>query len=137
MVAPLTREEREFEHSKLRHDSELARAYGEARSDEWTDLFVDNDSPVRIVMLFAVANVTFHERALRELVGYPDQLEVRRTKYSRIYLQEILDEVRHVPKSPGAFHMTGISEDAPTFGWPRIRRNSPRTSSPSTVTRWS
>jgi hypothetical protein len=110
MVAPITPEERESEHSKLRHDLELARLYGEARPDEWADLFVDNHPPVSVVMLFAGPNAAFHERALRELLSYPDQLEVRRTKYSRNQLREMLDEVRRAPRSPRAFHMAGISK---------------------------
>jgi hypothetical protein len=101
-------EDRELDHSKLRHDLETARAYGEAHPDEWADLFVDNEPAVRMVMLFAGSNLETHERELSSLLSYPDQLEVRPTEYSHGQLREILEHVRLRIETPGAFHSLGL-----------------------------
>jgi hypothetical protein len=110
VAEPLTPEELHLEQSKLRNDVDIVRAYGETRPDEWADFFFDNDPTVRIVTLFAGPNAEVHERALRGLVSYPDQLEVRRSKFSRYELEEILQKVRHLSRSsPGVFLSTGIT----------------------------
>ena len=103
-------EDRELEHSKLRHDLEAARSYGEARPDEWADLFVENDPAVRIVMLFAGPNLDIHERELRSLLSYPQQLDVRPAKYSHDQLREILEQVRDRFGNPGRLHSMGLEK---------------------------
>jgi hypothetical protein len=108
MASSTAPEDRELEHSKLRHDLEIARAYGEARTDDWAELFVDNGPAVRIVMLFAGSNLETHERELRSLLRHPDQLEVRRTEYSHNELQETLERVRRHVRTAGTFHSLGL-----------------------------
>lgn len=103
-------EDRELEHSKLRHDLEIARSFGEARPGEWADLFVDNNPSVRVVMLFAGPNLEIHERQLRSMLSYPDQLEVRPAKYSHDQLQEILEQVRHSAGTPVRLHSLGLGK---------------------------
>jgi hypothetical protein len=108
MASSTAPEDRELEHSKLRHDLEIARAYGEARTDDWAELFVDNGPAVRIVMVFAGSNLETHERELRSLLRHPDQLEVRRTEYSHNELQETLERVRRHVRTAGTFHSLGL-----------------------------
>jgi hypothetical protein len=100
----------ELEHSKLRHDIEVIRRYGEAHPDEWTELLVENEPSVRIVVLFACTNPRHHAEALGELVEYPDQLEVRWTEFSRAQLEQMLTEIQQLAMSSerGSFTSWGI-----------------------------
>ena len=90
--------EREVEQSKLRHDVEVVRAYGAAHLDEWTEVYFDNEPTVRLIALFAGARLDDHERALRSLVAYPDQLEIRGAAYSRLQLDEMTRRIQRRPE---------------------------------------
>jgi hypothetical protein len=100
VTSPQVRQEREFEHAKLRGDVEILRSYGEEHPDEWTDLHFENEPTVRLVALVAGPHRDLHERALLKLVNYPNQLVVRETKYSR----RELDEMRQTARQMSEFH---------------------------------
>src|SRR5665811_667329 len=75
-------------------------------------LWLENEPTVRIVAAFAGNDVDEHEAALRSLVSYPSQLEVRRFRYSRAHLEEMQVEVRQTAStSPqGSFSSFGIGK---------------------------
>lgn len=118
MATPLTSEELHLEHSKLRDDIETIRRYGASHPDEWTELLFENEPSVHIVALFACADPKRHELALRELVKYPDQLEVRRTEFSLSKLEVMMEEVRQFVKSsePNSFLFSGIGRGRINIG---------------------
>jgi hypothetical protein len=103
----MTQSDRGLEQSKLRND---IRRYGGAHPDEWTEVLFENDPSVRIIALFACTSPEHHAKALRNLVEYPDQLEVRRTEYSRAELDAMKEEIRQLATSrtPGSFLHWGI-----------------------------
>ena len=86
----------EREHAKLGPDIDVVRSYGEAHLDAFVDLWLENEPPVRIVAAFAGDDVDEYEAALRRLVSYPSQLEVRRSRYDRTHLEGIHAEVRRM-----------------------------------------
>jgi hypothetical protein len=105
------RRDLELEHSKLRGDIDVVRSYGEAHSDAWVDMWIENEPSVRIVALFAGNDVDEHEATLRSLVTHPGQLEVHRSdRYSRAYLDSIAAEVRRMATTTdrGSFRSWGI-----------------------------
>lgn len=103
----------EEQQSRLRSDVEAVRAYGETQPEEWVDLAFENEPTVRILAYFHSENIRTHETALRELVEYPDQLEVLWVPYPRSYLLEIRDAVRSLAdaKEKGTFKSWGIQRD--------------------------
>ena len=86
----------EREQAKLRQDIDVVRRYGEAHLDAFVDFWLEHEPEVRIVAAFAGDDVDEHEAALRRLVTYPSQLEVRRSRYDRTHLEGILAEVRRM-----------------------------------------
>ena len=84
------------EQNKLRPDIELVRLYGEAHPDAWVDLRVENEPMVRIIALLAGDDLATHEEALRRIVSYPDQLEVRPSPWPQVRLEAIRDEIREM-----------------------------------------
>ncbi len=112
MTGPLTPSEHsdvQREQSKLRHDVESIRRYGEAHPDEWTEILFENEPNVRIVVLVASADPSRHAHALSELVEYPDQLEVRVTEFARAELDAMLEEVHNLAEWPGGFLLLGVA----------------------------
>ena len=86
----------EREQAKLRQDIDVVRRYGEAHLDAFVDFWLEHEPEVRIVAAFAGDDVDEHEAALRRLVTYPSQLEVRRSRYDRTSLEGIHAEVRRM-----------------------------------------
>jgi hypothetical protein len=108
MSEPLPPEEREYVHSELSGDIETIRAYGDAHRDEWTEVLFENEPTVCVVALFAGPHLAEHEAALRALVEHSELLEVRQAQFSRIQLEAMLDEARHLSNGPRLFLMSGI-----------------------------
>jgi len=102
--------DREFEQSKLQHDIEAVRFYGAAHPDEWTEVLFENEPTVRVVALFACSDPERHEMVLRELVLYPDQLDVREAEFSLSQLELMIAEAREIASSigPGLFMSSSI-----------------------------
>lgn len=101
----------ELEHSELRDDIDVVRSYGDAHPDAWVDFWIENEPTVRIVTVFAGRDVDGHEATLRNLVAYPDKLEVRRSNLRpRAYLEEIAAVVRDLATTTerGSFRSWGI-----------------------------
>ncbi|HEV3188762.1 MAG TPA: hypothetical protein VGZ04_12055 [Acidimicrobiales bacterium] len=117
MPDPLTPEELVAEHAKLRRDFDIVRAYGEEHPDEWTEALCENEPTVRIIVLVAGSRLERHERALRELVSHPHQLDVRQAKFARRRLEEIVGEVRPQWRAsdPGTFLSMGIARGTVTI----------------------
>lgn len=86
----------EREQAKLGPDIDVVRRYGEAHLDAFVDLWLEHEPEVRIVAAFAGDDVDEDEAALRRLVSYPSQLEVRRSRYDRTHLEGIHAEVRRM-----------------------------------------
>ena len=101
-------EEPEFIHSRLQGDIETIRAYGDAHSDDWTDVLFENEPTVRMIVLFAGAHLEEHDRALRALVEHPEYLDVRQTQCSRAQLESMLNEARQFRSEPRTILMSGI-----------------------------
>ena len=74
----------------------MIRHYGTHHPEAWVDLRYENDPSVRIVVLIAGDDLDAHERALRGLVAYPDQLEVRPSPWPRVRLEEIRAEIQEL-----------------------------------------
>jgi hypothetical protein len=89
----------ELEHAKLRADVEIVRGYGETHAEAWVGLRFENEPSVRIVALFAGSDLRLHEDALRRMVSYPDQLELRPSPWPQTRLNSIRDEVRQMATS--------------------------------------
>jgi hypothetical protein len=89
---------------ELRPDVEAIRRYGEAHPEEFVQVWFEG---VRLVALFAGSeeDVAAHEAALRAIVGFPDQLEVRRSPRTRRALAEIREEI--TSSYAGAWHGLG------------------------------
>ncbi len=102
MGGPLTR--RELEQGNLRPDVETIRRYGDAHPESFVEVMFDG---VRLVVLLAGSDedVAYHESALRAVVSFPDQLEVRHTPWSRHHLEEIRQEI--TSSYQGAWHGIG------------------------------
>lgn len=96
------------EHSKLRHDLEVVQRYGEAHPEEWTEVLFENEPSVRIIVLVASAEPERHAEALKKIVAYPDQLDVRSTVHARSELEITMDEIRNRAEWPEAFLSLGI-----------------------------
>jgi hypothetical protein len=94
-----TNEDLDLEHAKLRADVEVVRGYGEAHPEAWVGLRFENEPSVRIVALFAGPDLRLHEDALRQMVSYPDQLELRASPWPQARLNSIRDEVRQMATS--------------------------------------
>ncbi len=100
----------EQEHAKLGPDIDVVRRYGEAHLDAFVDLWLENEPPVHIVAAFAGDDVDEHDAALRRLVSYPSQLEVRGTRYDRTHIEGIHAEVRRIAATTerGSIKSTGV-----------------------------
>ncbi|MHB1209883.1 MAG: hypothetical protein ACYC1I_09290 [Acidimicrobiales bacterium] len=94
----------ELELSKFRSDVEAVRRYGASHPDQYVEELFENEPDIRLIVLMVGDHLGEHGAALRELVQHPNQLEVRRTPFSRSKLDEILQEVEGIIRScPGAF----------------------------------
>ncbi len=104
------RDEKDFEQAKLRPDIAVIRRYGTQHPEAWVDLRYENDPSVRVVVLIAGDDLDAHERALRGLVAYPDQLDVRPSPWPRVRLEEIRAEIQEGWGSadPGTFGSLGF-----------------------------
>ena len=102
----------DFEQAKLRSDIEVIRRYGAHHPEAWVHLRYENDPAVRIVVLIAGDDLDAHERALRGLVAYPEQLEVRPSPWPRVRLEEMRAEIQEWWGSadPGTFGSLGFSK---------------------------
>jgi hypothetical protein len=102
--------DREVEHSKFRSDVEAVRAYGIAHPDDYVEELFENDPYTRLIVLMVGEDLQSHETALRKLVHHPNQLEVRRTAYSRSRLKAIQADVNEMATEAnrGAFMMRAI-----------------------------
>jgi hypothetical protein len=101
--------ELELEHSKLRPDLELVRRYAELHTDDYVETRFENEPIVRVIVLMSGDHRDEHETALRAIVQYPNQLEVRQTPFSRSQLEEIRNAVTEIGRSrPRAFMQWGI-----------------------------
>ena len=100
----------EREQAKLGQDIDVVRRYGETHFDAFVDLWLEHEPEVRIVAAFAGDDVDEHDAALRRLVSYPSQLEVRGTRYDRTHLEGIHAEVRRMATAAerGSIKSTGI-----------------------------
>jgi hypothetical protein len=99
----------ELEHSKFNSDVEVVRRYGESHADDYVEELFENEPHIRLIVLMVGDNLAEHEAALRELVRYPDQLEVRRTPFPRSRLEEIRQEINDtVTSRPRAVMGFGI-----------------------------
>jgi hypothetical protein len=87
--------DREHEQAKLQPDVTIIRNYAGAHADEWGDISFAWD-PARLVVAFSGDAVHEHEAALRSLVAFPDQLEVRRTTYSVARLEQMRAEAHEM-----------------------------------------
>jgi hypothetical protein len=103
------RDQNDSEQGKLKPDIDVIRHYGMSHPEAWVDLRYENGPSVRIVVLIAGDALDVHERALRGLVAYPDQLEVRPSPWPRVRLEEIRAEIREswVSANPGAVGSLG------------------------------
>jgi hypothetical protein len=88
----------------------VVRQYGESHPEAWVELRFENEPAVRIVALFAGDDVEDHERALRSLVVYPDQLEVRSLPWPLIHLEVIRAAIHELARTtePGTIRQWGI-----------------------------
>ena len=86
------------------------RKYGDSHPEAWVELRFEMQPTVRIVSLFAGDNVQGHARALRNLVGHPDQLEVRSSPWPLIHLEEIRAAIHELARitEPGKIRRWGI-----------------------------
>ena len=99
----------ELEHSKFNSDVEAVRRYGESHPDDYVEELFENEPHIRLIVLMVGDHLAEHEAALRDLVRYPNQLEVRRTPFPRSRLEEIRQEVEETVMSrPGAFTQLAI-----------------------------
>lgn len=99
----------ELEHSKFNSDVEAVRRYGESHSDDYVEELFENEPHIRLIVLMVGDRLAEHEAALRDLVRYPNQLEVRRTPFPRSRLEEIRQEVMETVMSrPGAITQLAI-----------------------------
>lgn len=111
LVAPRhERDNLDIEQAKLRPDIAIIRNYGESHPESWVDLRFENEPSVHIVALFSGDELHGHESALRQLVAYPDQLELRSSPWPRTRLEEIRAEVNDLARSAerGAFSQWGV-----------------------------
>jgi hypothetical protein len=97
----------QVEHDKLRPDVVTIRQYGESHPEAWVELRFENEPIVRIVVLLAGDDAQVHERALRCLVAYPDQLEVRGSPWPLNYLNEIREYVHEIGRTRTATTLQG------------------------------
>jgi len=104
----MPRDERGLEHDQLRDDIAVAREYGGRHPADWAGVWFENEPTVRVAVAFC-ANVASHEAALRQLVSYPERLEVRSLPHSVLELQGVRAEVDEIARtSPtGAFKSWG------------------------------
>jgi hypothetical protein len=84
----------------LRQDVAVIREYGSSRTDEWVELWFENEPTVRLVTAFS-ANVAHHEAELRRLVAHPERLDVRSMPWSRRTLQDILAQIHDMATTDG------------------------------------
>ena len=98
------------EQGKLRDDVRLVRQYGESHPESWVELRFENEPSVRIVAVFSGDELDAHESELRRLVAYPDQMEVRYSRWPRTRLEEIRAEVDNLAAAaePGVFSGWGV-----------------------------
>jgi hypothetical protein len=91
--------DRELALSKLRPDLEVVRRYEESHPEAWVgEHFQWEPPPLKLVVLISGDDIERHESALRGLVTFPDQLEVRWSPHSYSYLNEIRDMAREMAR---------------------------------------
>lgn len=78
--------------ARLRHDVELARAYGVAHSDEFASIRFENAPRVRIVIGFT-GHIAEHCAALRASLEHPDEFEIVREPLSEARLEALMQEI--------------------------------------------
>jgi hypothetical protein len=100
----------QLEHDKLRLDMAAITHYGNSHPEAWVGLRFENEPTVRIVVLLAGDDVRAHELNLRRLVNYPDQLEVRSSRWPLSYLEEIRADLHQIGRTskPGTLQGDGI-----------------------------
>jgi hypothetical protein len=114
--APLSDQERE--QNKLRPDLDVVRRYGESHPDVWVgEYFQWEPPPLRMVVLLSGLDSERHTSALRRLVEFPNQLEVRWSPYSLVTLEQIRAETHEMAKSTamGGICGSGISHGRVQF----------------------
>jgi hypothetical protein len=111
--------DREHELNKLHPDLDVARRYGAAHPDVWVgEYFQREPAPLRMVIMFCGDDAERHGAALRRLVAFPDQLEVRWSPYSFARLEEIRAEAHEMAKST---YVGGISGSSIGHGRVQLR----------------
>ncbi len=121
----------ELEQGALRTDMEAVLRYGASRPEAWVQARWTSD-PVRIVAAFT-GDLPRHEAALRQLVGHPDQLEVRWAAFSATRLEQIRAEITEMARAaePGVFNGWGsgwtvvtvrLRADQETLAWQLLDR---------------
>jgi hypothetical protein len=91
--------DRELELNKLRPDLDVVRRYGASHPEEWVDAhFRREPPPLQLVVVISGDDIERHDAALRGLVAFPDQLEVRWSPHSYSYLEEIRAEASEMAR---------------------------------------
>ena len=98
----------ELEQGALRRDMETVLRYGVSHPEAWVQARWTSD-PVRIVAAFT-GDLSRHEADLRQLVGHPEQLEIRRAAFSATQLEQIRTEITEMARAaePGVFNGWGL-----------------------------
>lgn len=115
----------ELEQGALLPDIDAVRNYGNCHPDAWVTLKFERNESNRMVVvaLFSGNEVEVHEAALRQLVPHPNQLEVRRSRYSGSYLGQILKDVEEMSRG---VHEGAFSGWGPGWDYVQVRLHADR-----------
>lgn len=102
------------EQEVLRGDLAAIHAYGEARPDAWAGVRYVNEPTIRLQAAFA-KDVDNHRAAIRELVEFPDRVEVVEAVRTRAELVRIRTEIEQLLEAETPNPMLSLGE-----GWLQV-----------------